>query len=170
MSDLNDQTKRLFEKENRIYKYYLNSMYNDRGSVDFIQSLLKLELINMDKSEKQDLVQLYDILGFDKFFEVMTLFSSRTIKVPKIDKIKKLLIVSIAYYQVIVLGLSPKDASKILSEKLGLFNLKQKNMKALINRVQQDIDHLAEVVANKRQREDIEKVKSVFDDIQFKEK
>lgn len=170
MSDLNDQTKRLFEKENRIYKYYLNSMYNDRGSVDFIQSLLKLELINMDKSEKQDLVQLYDILGFDKFFEVMTLFSSRTIKVPKIDKIKKLLIVSIAYYQVIVLGLSPKDASKILSEKLGLFNLKQKNMKALINRVQQDIDHLAEVVANKKQREDIEKVKSVFDDIQFKEK
>lgn len=145
-------------------------MYNDRGSVDFIQSLLKLELINMDKSEKQDLVQLYDILGFDKFFEVMTLFSSRTIKVPKIDKIKKLLIVSIAYYQVIVLGLSPKDASKILSEKLGLFNLKQKNMKALINRVQQDIDHLAEVVANKKQREDIEKVKSVFDDIQFKEK
>lgn len=170
MSDLNDQKKRLFEKENRIYKYYLNSMYNDRGSVDFIQSLLKLELINMDKSEKQDLVQLYDILGFDKFFEVMTLFSSRTIKVPKIDKIKKLLIVSIAYYQVIVLGLSPKDASKILSEKLGLFNLKQKNMKALINRVQQDIDHLAEVVANKKQREDIEKVKSVFDDIQFKEK
>lgn len=170
MSDLNDQKKRLFEKENRIYKYYLNSMYNDKGSVDFIQSLLKLELINMDKSEKQDLVQLYDILGFDKFFEVMTLFSSRTIKVPKIDKIKKLLIVSIAYYQVIVLGLSPKDASKILSEKLGLFNLKQKNMKALINRVQQDIDHLAEVVANKKQREDVEKVKSVFDDIQFKEK
>ena len=145
-------------------------MYNDKGSVDFIQSLLKLELINMDKSEKQDLVQLYDILGFDKFFEVMTLFSSRTIKIPKIDKIKKLLIVSIAYYQVIVLGLSPKDASKILSEKLGLFNLKQKNMKALINRVQQDIDHLAETVVNKRQREDVEKVKSVFDDIQFKEK
>lgn len=170
MSDLNDQKKRLFEKENRIYKYYLNSMYNDKGSVDFIQSLLKLELINMDKSEKQDLVQLYDILGFDKFFEVMTLFSSRTIKIPKIDKIKKLLIVSIAYYQVIVLGLSPKDASKILSEKLGLFNLKQKNMKALINRVQQDIDHLAETVVNKRQREDVEKVKSVFDDIQFKEK
>ena len=65
-----EKTK-LFETENRIHKYYLNSMYNTPESIDFIKSLLKLELINIDKSENQDLVQLYDILGFDKFFEVV---------------------------------------------------------------------------------------------------
>ena len=163
-----DKTK-LFETENRIYKYYLNSMYNTPESIDFIKSLLKLELINIDKSENQDLVQLYDILGFDKFFEVLTYFSARSIKFPKIDKIKKLLIVSIAYYQTEVLGLTAKDAGKILSEKLGLFNLKQKSIKSLVSKVQQDIDHLATTVANRQSRQEVETSYDKLDVIKFKE-
>lgn len=148
----------LFDKENRIYKYYINNLENLDGGVDFVKSLFELEIIDLDKSEKQDLVQLYEILGFDKFFELIAFYSSKTIKIPNIEKIKKLLVIAIAYYQIEILDISPKEAGKILGEKLGILNLKQKNIKALVNSLQQVIDKLTETTVkntlNRKQQEE----------------
>lgn len=140
---------KLFNEDNRLYKFYINSTVNDKECIDFVKSLFKLELIDLDRSENQDLLQLYEILGFDKFFELIAFFGSKTLKLPKLDKIKKLLITAIAYYQIEVLNLSPKDAGKILSEKLGLLNLKQKNIKGLTSRLQQDIDYITNTTLRK---------------------
>lgn len=136
--------EKLFDKENRIYKYYINNLENLPEGVDFVKSLFELEIINQDKTEDQDLLQMYKILGFDKFFEFVSAFSSKTIKIPNVEKIKKLLIVAIAYYQTEILKMSPRDAGKMLSDKLGIFNLKQKNVKAMIGSLQQNIDRLTE--------------------------
>lgn len=136
--------EKLFDKENRIYKYYINNLENLPEGVDFVKSLFELEIINQDKTEDQDLLQIYKILGFDKFFEFVSAFSSKTIKIPNVEKIKKLLIVAIAYYQTEILKMSPRDAGKMLSDKLGIFNLKQKNIKAMIGSLQQNIDRLTE--------------------------
>lgn len=133
---------KVFSEDNRLYKFYINSTVNDKSAIDFVKNLFKLELIDLDRSENQDLLQLYEIVGFDKFFEIIAFFGSKNLKLPKLDKIKKLLITAIAYYQTEALGLSPKDAGKILSEKLGLLNLKQKNIKSLTSRLQQDIDYI----------------------------
>lgn len=141
---------KLFEEESRLYKYYINNTVNDNKSVEFLKSLFKLELIDLDKSENQDLLQLFEIIGFDKFFEVVTFFSSKTLKIPKLERIKKLLIIAIAYYQVEILKLSPKEAGKILSEKLGIVNLKQKSIKNLVNKLQRDIDFLTMTSIDKR--------------------
>ena len=158
MSDFDktrDDTK-LFKKENRLYKYYINSIETPKEGLDFIKALFKLELIDIDRSKNQDLVQLYEILGFDKFFEFITFFGTRTIKVPKVTRIKKLLIIAIAYYQTVILGLTPKDAGRVLSEKLGIFNLKQKSIKSIVKELQQTIDHLAEKVDKRQQEIDLE--------------
>lgn len=144
-----EESTKLFNEDNRLYKFYINSTVNDKNSIDFVKSLFKLELIDLDRSENQDLLQLYEILGFDKFFEVIAFFGSKTLKIPKLDKIKKLLITAIAYYQIEILNLSPKDAGKILSEKLGLLNLKQKNIKGLTSRLQQDIDYITNTTLRK---------------------
>lgn len=144
-----EESAKLFNEDNRLYKFYINSTVNDKNSIDFVKSLFKLELIDLDRSENQDLLQLYEILGFDKFFEVIAFFGSKTLKIPKLDKIKKLLITAIAYYQIEILNLSPKDAGKILSEKLGLLNLKQKNIKGLTSRLQQDIDYITNTTLRK---------------------
>lgn len=136
--------EKLFDKENRIYKYYINNLEDLPEGVDFVKSLFELEIINQDKTEDQDLLQMYKILGFDKFFEFVSAFSSKTIKIPNVEKIKKLLIVAIAYYQTEILKMSPRDAGKMLSDKLGIFNLKQKNVKAMIGSLQQNIDRLTE--------------------------
>lgn len=152
-----EESAKLFNEDNRLYKFYINSTVNDKNSIDFVKSLFKLELIDLDRSENQDLLQLYEILGFDKFFEVIAFFGSKTLKIPKLDKIKKLLITAIAYYQIEILNLSPKDAGKILSEKLGLLNLKQKNIKGLTSRLQQDIDYITNTTLRKMLAEEASK-------------
>ena len=68
-----------------------------------------------------------------------------------------MLIVAIAYYQTEILGLSAKTAGKVLSEKLGIFNLKQKSIKSLVSKLQQDIDHLAENAANRMLKDEAER-------------
>jgi hypothetical protein len=154
-SEERDNSK-MFNKENRIYKYYVNSLETSPVATDFVKSLFELEIMDIDKSKNQDLVQLYEAIGFDKFFEVVALFSSRTIKLPRIDKIKKLLTIAIAYYQIEMLHMSPKDVGRLLSEKLGLFNLKQKSLKSIVKELQQTIDDLAETVYNQVNRDLIE--------------
>lgn len=133
---------KLFEKENRIYKYYINSIEKDKASIDFIKDLFKLELITSDKTEYQDIVQLYNIVGFDNLFELIAHFGNRPIKLPKPDKIKKMLITSIVYYMVEILGLNPKDAGRLLSEKIETCNLKQKNINSIIKKLQQELNEL----------------------------
>lgn len=150
-----DENSKIFNKENRIYKYYINNIEQKPEGIEFIKSLFRLELLKNDKTPDQDILQLYEILGFDKFFEVITFFSSKTIKIPNVEKIKKALITSIAYYQINILGLTPKDAGKILSEKLGVLNLKQKNVKAIIKQLQQDIDHLSDIALRKIQTDQV---------------
>lgn len=145
MENTTKENSKIFNKENRIYKYYINNIEQNPEGIDFIKSLFRLELLKNDKTTDQDILQLYELLGFDKFFEVVTFFSSKTIKVPNVEKIKKALITSIAYYQINILGLTPKEAGKILSEKLGVLNLKQKNVKAIVKQLQQDIDHLSDI-------------------------
>ena len=137
---------KLFDTENRIYKYYLNSIEKDKTSIEFIKDLFKLELMNTDKSEDMDLIQIYNIVGFDKFFELIAYCGNKPIKLPKVDKVKKLLTTAIAYYQVNVLGLKPKEAGKILTEKLGTCNLKQKSIKSIIGKLQRELEELSEKV------------------------
>ena len=160
--ELKNKRSKLFEKENRIYKYYINSVEDAPEAVDFIKSLFKLEIIEADKSENQDLVGLYDIVGFDKFFEILAYFNARSIKLPKLEKIKKMLVIAIAYYQTEVLGLSAKEAGKLLGDKLGIFNLKQKSIKSLVGKLQQDIDHLAENAVRKFAKDEAEKGNDEF--------
>lgn len=136
----------LFEKENRIYKYYINSLEKDKASVEFIKDLFKLELITIDKTEYQDIVQLYNIVGFDNLFELIAHFGNRAIKLPRADKVKKMLTTAIAYYLVEVLKLDPKEAGRILSEKIETCNLKQKNINAIIKKLQQELNQLYDTV------------------------
>ena len=75
---------RIFEKEDRLHKYYINQLGEQGEGADFIRSLFKLELIDLDISEQQDLLKLYNIVGFDNFFEIVSQFSTQSIKSRKI--------------------------------------------------------------------------------------
>ena len=150
---------KLFEKENRVYKYYVNNMEEIDGAEEFIKSLFKLELISLDKSEEQDLVRLYNIVGFDKFFEIVATFGSKPLKLPRADKVKRMLTIAMADWLVNGLGLDPKEAGRTFSEKLGMCNLKQKSIKNILKELDMDIQHLAERANLEHAREVAESVK-----------
>lgn len=133
----------LFETENRIYKYYINDLSKSEKSDDFIKSLFKLELISLDKSEDSKLVQLYNLVGFDKFFEIISIFENNTISIPKSDKIKKLLLISIVQYLVNGVGIPPKDVGKEINKRLELNGIKQKSIKNILKALDQDLTELS---------------------------
>lgn len=132
----------VFEKEDRLTKFYINNMSDKKGGEDFIRSLFELELIDLDSSEQQDLLKLYNIVGFDNFFEIVAQFSTQTIKIPRAEKIKKLVIIALAYYYVRVLGISAKEAGKLLSSRLGVYNLKQKSINNIIKELEYSIQQI----------------------------
>lgn len=133
----------LFETENRIYKYYINDLSKSEKSDEFIKSLFKLELMSLDKSEDSKLVQLYNIVGFDKFFEIISIFENNTITLPKSDKIKKLLLISIVQYLVNGVGISPKEVGKEINKRLELNGIKQKSIKNILKALDQDLTELS---------------------------
>lgn len=134
--------EKLFEKENRIYKYYINQQEENKGSKDFIETLLCTSLISSDRTPDMDLVRLYKDVGFDNFFVLIEEFSGKTIKFPKAEKIKKMLLISLATYYVNVLGLDPKEAGKILGEQLESSCLKQKSIKNIVKAFNQELESL----------------------------
>ena len=134
----------IFEKEDRLNKYFINHMDDKKGGEDFIRSIFKLELLDLDSSEQNDLLRLYNIVGFDNFYEIVSQFSTQTIKIPRAEKIRKLIIIAVAYYYVRVLGLSAKDAGKLLSSKLGVYNLKQKSINNIIKELEYSIKDIVE--------------------------
>ena len=134
----------IFEKEDRLNKYFINHMDDKKGGEDFIRSIFKLELLDLDSSEQNDLLRLYNIVGFDNFFEIVSQFSTQSIKIPRAEKIRKLIIIAVAYYYVRVLGLSAKDAGKLLSSKLGVYNLKQKSINNIIKELEYSIKDIVE--------------------------
>lgn len=144
---------KIFEKENRLYKYYINNMEENKGAEEFIKSLFKLELLSLDKSEEQDLIRLYNIVGFDNFFEIVATFGSKPIKLPRADKVKKMLTIAIADYYINGLGMEPKEVGRVLSEKLGVCNLKQKSIKNIVREFEKDIEQLSKVALKKVERD-----------------
>lgn len=143
----------IFEKEDRLNKYFINKLDDKKGGEDFIRSIFKLELIDLDNSEQDDLLRLYNIVGFDNFFEIVSQFSTQTIKIPRAEKIRKLIIIAVAYYYVRVLGLSAKDAGKLLSSKLGVYNLKQKSINNIIKELEYSIKDIIEDYVEESQNE-----------------
>lgn len=143
----------LFETENRIYKYYINDLSKNEKSDDFIKSLFKLELISLDKSTDSKLVQLYNIVGFDKFFEIISIFENNTITIPKSDKIKKLLLISIVQYLVNGLGIPPKEVGKEINKRLELKGIKQKSIKNILKALDQDLTELSMKVLDSLSKE-----------------
>lgn len=149
----------IFEREDRLYKFYINDLDRGESSDNYIKDLFKLQLFDLDKSAELDLVRLYEIVGFDKFFEIIAAFGGKTIKIPKDDRIRKHLIMSVAHYYVDGLHIEPKEVGKIFSKKLGTYNLKQKSIKNLTRELEAYLAKMFRIVIDHMDEETQEEPK-----------
>lgn len=141
--------EQIFENEDRIYKSLVNSSASPT-SKDLVLDLIKLDLLSNDKSETMDLVALYDILGIEKFCEVVDYFDGRKLKFPKKKQVESTFIAAIGWYWSRVKGKSMKETKDILEASFGK-NIRQSQIRGKLLNLEADIEELASHIAAKQE-------------------
>lgn len=91
---------KLFEKPMTVFQQNINNIMKEDTSKDLIEDLIKLQMFkNTEKDDKQlVLVELYNLLGTEKFMDVMDLLAGKTIKFPPKEDFKETVQIALCYY------------------------------------------------------------------------
>ena len=89
-----------FTKPTTVFQQKVNEILKERVTKDAILNIFELQLYkNAGKSkDKLVFVELYNLLGLEKFFEVLEICAGKTIKFPKKDDFKETLEIALSYY------------------------------------------------------------------------
>lgn len=91
---------KLFEKPMTVFQQNINSIMKEDMSKDLIEDLIKLQMFkNTERDDKQlVLVELYNLLGTERFMDVMDLLANKTIKFPAKEDFKETIQIALCYY------------------------------------------------------------------------
>lgn len=90
----------IFEKPTSIFQQRITEIVTDDPTKNVVLDVFKLELYkNAEKNEDNlVLVELYNLLGMEKFCEVIGLLSGRTVKFPTQESVKEDVTIALCYY------------------------------------------------------------------------
>lgn len=96
--DKNNQE--VFEIPKSVFQQKISDIMKDDPTKDLILDIFELQMFkSADKDDKKlVMVELYNLLGFEKFVEVIELLGGKTIKFPSRDEFKDLIETALAYY------------------------------------------------------------------------
>ena len=89
-----------FKKPYTVFQEKLNDILVDKPSTDVIKDLIEIQMFkNAEKDEKLlVLVELYNLLGLEKFYEVMDLLAGKNVKFPPKEDFKETIQIALSYY------------------------------------------------------------------------
>lgn len=92
--------KNLFEKPRTVFQQNVNDLMKENPSKELIKDLIRLNMFkNAEKDEKLlVLAELYNLLGVEKFMDVMELLGGKTIKFPSKSSFKETIQIALCYY------------------------------------------------------------------------
>lgn len=92
--------KKLFNEPMTLFQQNVNEIMKESASKELIEDLIRLNMFkNAEKDEKQlVLVELYNLLGAEKFMDVMDLLEGKTIKFPHKTDFKETIQIALCYY------------------------------------------------------------------------
>lgn len=135
--------EKLFDKPMTMFQKNVNDIMKDNKSVNLIEDLIRLNMFkNAEKDERQlILVELYNLLGIEKFMEVMDLMSGKSIKFPNKLDFKETVQTAICYYY-----RQYKDSSwEVIKELLNDEELSTAKINNKIMQLQNFIDKFGEL-------------------------
>lgn len=90
----------MYESAKSIFQQKLKDTIKSDSAKDVIQDVIKLHLFkNAEKNEALlSLVEVYDLLGLEKFTELISLLEGKTITFPKKDDFKDTVQLAVCYY------------------------------------------------------------------------
>lgn len=89
---------KLFENSTNISDDQLNQLFSKKKDTEIEIILQILSLIIYNNATNTDIVELYRILGPEKFSQVIMLFDGRQVKLPSSEEFKDCLTLSLIYY------------------------------------------------------------------------
>lgn len=105
---MSKNSSEVFKKPVTLFQDKLNDIMKDEPTKDMILDLIELQLYkNAEKDDKKLVyVELYNLLGVEKFMEVMDILSGKTIKFPEKDDFKETIQIALSYYYKYYMGYS----------------------------------------------------------------
>ena len=90
----------VFEKPKSLFQQKINEIMTETEASKTILDIFELQMYkNAEKDDKKLVfVELYNLLGMEKFVEVMELLGGKTIKFPSRDDFKETIEIALAYY------------------------------------------------------------------------
>lgn len=97
---MDKNNEEVFERPTTLFQQKINDIMRNNPTKDMMMALIELQLYkNAGKDEdKLVYVELYNLLGMDKFMEVMDILSGKTIKFPAKDDFKETVEIALSYY------------------------------------------------------------------------
>lgn len=94
------EQNKLFDEATTVFQQKVNDVMKEDQLVDMIECLIRLQMFkNSEKDDKKlVLVELYKLLGTEKFMEMMDICAGKTIKFPPKEDFKETIQIALCYY------------------------------------------------------------------------
>lgn len=143
-----------FKRPYTVFQEKVNSILTDQPSTDVIKDLIELQMFkNAEKDEKLlVLVELYNLLGLEKFYEVLDLLAGKNLKFPAKEDFKETIQIALSYYYKNFEGLNWTQ----IKERLGDEELQTVKLGIKCTQLKKMLDYNVEMAnsrANKRIKE-----------------
>lgn len=127
----------LYEQPKNILEMRLNEVLS-KEEESIISDVVKISLLKTAEKEENNLVftEIYNLLGLEKFTELITLLNGREIQFPTKEDFKDTLLTSICYYYRNVLNKDWEEIKSLLSlpDLSGVrFGIKSSQLEIFIN-------------------------------------
>lgn len=108
----------MFKTAKSVFQQRLQDTLKSDSSKEVIADLIRLHLFkNAEKDESLlVLVEIYDLLGLDKFMDLLSLLDGQTVSFPDREDIKDTVQLAICYYYRNIEGKSWSDIKDILGD------------------------------------------------------
>lgn len=106
----------IYNNEKSLFQKSVNDIFTKDTETDLVEDILKLQLHKMYGESKKDstLIDIYKLLGMEKFCQLIDIINGRTIKFPTKDSLKETVQVAICFFEKNFKNKDIKDTSDLI--------------------------------------------------------
>lgn len=154
----------VFKKPKSLFQQRINEIMTETEATDLILDIFELQMYkNAEKDDKKLVfVELYNLLGMEKFVEVMELLGGKTVKFPNREDFKETIEIALAYYYKTFRGHDWATIKELIGDK----DMSTVKFGAKMQQMSKFINYIGSKARSKSLKEAQNKVKSGEIDVQ----
>lgn len=158
-----NESLEVFEKPKSLFQQKINEIMTETEASKTILDIFELQMYkNAEKDDKKLVfVELYNLLGMEKFVEVMELLGGKTVKFPSRDDFKETIEIALAYYYRTFRNYDWANIKELIGDK----DMSTVKFGAKMQQMKKFIDYLSAKVRSKKSKE-IEELKEQINNLE----